>query len=53
MIEILVADDQGMVRTLLTGVCDAADDMTVVGEAESGEAARKAGARRRISRRRR
>ncbi len=39
MIEILVADDQSMIRTLLSGVCRAAEDMTVVGEAESGEAA--------------
>ncbi len=41
MITILLADDQGMIRTLLAGVCNAAEDMTVVGEAESGEAALK------------
>ncbi len=39
MIEILVADDQGMMRTLLTGVCRAEGDMTVVAEAETGEEA--------------
>lgn len=39
MIEILIADDQGMIRTLLTGICNASDDMNVVGEANSGEAA--------------
>ena len=39
MIEVLIADDQGMMRTLLTGICNAAEDMTVVGEAKTGEAA--------------
>ncbi len=39
MIQILVADDQGMMRTLLTGLCNSADDMTIVAEAHSGEAA--------------
>jgi two-component system invasion response regulator UvrY len=39
MIEILIADDMGMIRTLLAGLCNAADDMTVVAEADSGEAA--------------
>lgn len=39
MIEILIADDQGMMRTLLTGICNSADDMSVVGEAKTGEAA--------------
>ncbi len=39
MIDILIADDQGMIRTLLIGLCDAADDMRVVAQAESGEAA--------------
>ena len=39
MIEILIADDQGMIRTLLTQICNAADAMHVVGEAHTGEAA--------------
>ncbi|MDZ7752946.1 MAG: response regulator transcription factor [Gammaproteobacteria bacterium] len=39
MIEILVADDQGMMRTLLSGVCNNAQDMTVVGAAKTGEEA--------------
>lgn len=37
MIEILIADDQGMIRTLLSGICNGADDMTVVAEAKTGE----------------
>jgi len=39
MIEILIADDQGMIRTLLSGICNGADDMRVVGEVPTGEAA--------------
>lgn len=39
MIEILIADDQGMMRTLLSGVCNAVDDLEVVGQAPTGEAA--------------
>lgn len=39
MIEILIADDQGMMRTLLSGVCNAVDDLQVVAQAPTGEAA--------------
>jgi two-component system invasion response regulator UvrY len=39
MINILIADDQGMFRTLLSGICNAADDMCVVAQAPTGEAA--------------
>jgi len=39
MITILLADDQGLTRTLLTGVCEAATNLKVVGAAETGEAA--------------
>ncbi len=39
MITILLADDQGLTRTLLTGVCEAATNIKVVGAVETGEAA--------------
>jgi len=39
MIEIVIADDQGMMRTLLTEVCSAGQDMTVVGAVATGEEA--------------
>lgn len=39
MINILLADDQSLTRTLLTGVCESAVDIKVVGAVETGEAA--------------
>ena len=39
MINILLADDQSLTRTLLTGVCESAVNIKVVGAVETGEAA--------------